>query len=45
MSEGELAGLFDGLDPLLGAVFAACGIGGGGAGIFERQVLVALGGC
>jgi hypothetical protein len=45
LSEGELAGLFDGFDPLVGAVFAACGVGGGGAGIFERQVLVALGGC
>ena len=34
--------MFDGLDPLLSAVFAACGVGGGGAGVFEGQVLVAL---
>jgi hypothetical protein len=42
LRKSNLASLFDGFDPLLSAVFAACGVGGGGAGIFESQMLVAL---
>jgi len=45
LGESNLTSLFDGFDPLLSTVFTACRVGGGGTGIFESQMLVALGGC
>jgi hypothetical protein len=42
LSKSNLASLFDGFDPLLSAVFAACGVGGGGTRVLESQMLIAL---
>jgi hypothetical protein len=42
LSKSDLASLFDGFDPLLSAVFAACGIGSGSTRILESQMLIAL---
>lgn len=42
LRKSNLASLFDRFDPLLSTVFAACGVRGGGAGILESQMFVAL---